>query len=494
MNVIEISSVTQVFSKNLSQKVILKDLNLTVRSGDFVWLKGISGSGKTTLLSLILGLISPTNGEIKLMGLPPKDTNSKLRVGVVFQEAQVPKNIKVRELVDLIGSYSLNSISTEDVLNHVNLVKPGILDTYASSLSGGEKQRLYFALALVGNPELLILDEPTRNLDPESRNIFWNQIKLCREKGVTVLMTTHNESDWQELNEFATQIVTLHEISIAPVEGQLIKEFTTLNVESTLESQSIKNNEEISTKIQSRNILHIFGNQFWFECLQLLRTPIFLLATLSFVGFIPLLKSQYQGKQAMEPLIYLCGIILFTITIERLGKRISIERAEGWLKLIKTTSIPPVIYMAAKSFSFLVVCSIGILSSFILGSWQLGIESSMGLWISIFLSLIIGIVPFTILGLGLGYWLNPKTADPILSLSLFIIPFVCGAVPLPFKPDLMAELVSLSPFYHYKALVFEVAQLNHDGEFFLHLLWLFWAFGVFGLSTIWIYQRDRVIQ
>ena len=494
MNVIEIKNVTKVFFESLNQKVILKDLNLIVRSGDFIWLKGISGSGKTTLLSLVLGLISPTSGEIKLMGFPPKDPNSKLRVGVVFQEAPVPKNIKVRELVDLIGSYSFESISTEDVLNQVNLTKPGILDTYAFSLSGGEKQRLYFALALVGNPELLILDEPTRNLDPESRNIFWNQIKLCREKGVTVLMTTHNESDWQELNECATHIVTLHDLSIAPVEGQLIQEVAILNSESTLESQSIKNNEEISTKIQPRNILHIFGHQFWFECLQLLRTPIFVLATLSFVGFIPLLKYQYQGEQAMEPLIYLCGIILFTITIERVGKRIAIERSEGWLKLIKTTSIPPIIYMAAKAFSFLVVCAIGILSSFLLGSWQLGIESSLGLWGSIFLSLIIGIIPFTILGLGLGYWLNPKTADPILSLSLFIIPFVCGAVPLPFKPELMAKIVSLSPFYHYKALIFEVAQLNHDGNFFLHLLWLFWAFGAFGLSTIWIYQRDRVTE
>lgn len=494
MKVIEINNVTKLLRKGLRQKTVLQNLNLTMRSGEFVWLQGISGAGKTTLLSLILGLTTPSSGEVKLMGFDPKDANSKLGVGVVFQETQVPKNIKVKELIELFKSYSPDplSLSTQEILNLVNLTKPEIPNTDAASISGGEKQRLYLASALAGNPKLLILDEPTRNLDPESRNVFWEQIRLCSERGVTILMTTQQESDWKELNELATRIVTLHEISQAPAEGQLIQESTTVNSQIVSESSTIKA-EDIYTQIPSRNILGIFGQQLWFEVLQLLRTPTFLLATLSFVGFVPLLKQQYKGQAALEPLIYLCGIILFTVVIERLGKRVAIERSEGWIKLLKTTSLPPVIYMAAKITSLLLVCAVGILSIFTLGYWQLEIQAGLGLWLSVFLSLIIGIVPFAILGLELGYWLNPKSADSILSLSLFILPFACGAIPFPFKPELMQDLVSLSPFYHYRELVLWAAQLNHDQQIFLHLLWLVWAVGVFGLSAVWVYQRDRAI-
>jgi ABC-2 type transport system ATP-binding protein len=123
----------------------------------------------------------------------------------------------------------------------------------------------------------------------------------------------------------------------------------------------------------------------------------------------------------------------------------------------------------------------------------LGIRASLGLYLSIFLSLIIGIIPFAILGLELGYLLHPKSADSILSLSLIIVPLACGGVPLPFKPELMQDLVSLSPFYHYKEFVLWAAQLNSDPRVFLHLLWLIWAFGFFGLSAVWVYNRDRAI-
>jgi ABC-2 type transport system ATP-binding protein len=497
MKVIEVNNVTKLVRKDFQQITVLKNINLTINSGDLVWLNGESGAGKTTLLSLICGLISPSSGEIKLMGLPPKDANAKLRVGVVFQETQVPKNTKVKELIELFRSYSPNplSISTEEILARANLTKAGIINADASSLAGGEKQRLYFALALIVNPKLLILDEPTNHLDEESRKVFWEQLKLCHEKGIAILMTTQIPDDRKKLNELATHIITLHEISKAPEEGQLIQE-QILTDTDTISESAANMNKEISNKILSRNILGIFTKQLCFEIIQLLRTPTFLLAVLSFVGFVPLFKmeAQFQGEAAIEPLVYLCGIILFTVVIERLGKRVAVERSEGWLKLLQTTSLPPMIYISAKISSLLIVCILAVLSIFILGHSQLGIQVSLGLWFSTFLTLIIGIIPFAIMGLELGYLLNPKSADSILSLSLFVLPFAAGAVPAPIKPELMQDLVSLSPFYHYKELVFQSASLNNDGQILLHLLWLVWAFGVFGLSSIWIYKRDRTVR
>lgn len=154
----------------------------------------------------------------------------------------------------------------------------------------------------------------------------------------------------------------------------------------------------------------------------------------------------------------------------------------------------PEIYIAAKITSLLIVCAVAILSIFILGDWQLGIKTSLNLVLSVALSMIIGIISFAILGLELGYLLHPKSADSILSLSLFILPFACGAIPFPVKPELMQDLVSLSPFYHYRELVLWTAKLNNDQQLFLHLLWLIWAFGVFGFSAIWVYKRDLVEQ
>lgn len=494
MKVIEIKNVTQKFRNGLSQKTILENINFTVNSGEFIWLQGDGGAGKTTLLSQICGLITPSSGEIKLMGLDPKDANSKLDVGVVLQETQVPKNTKVKELLELVRSYSPNPLllSNEEILAFVNLTKPGIIDAEIATLAGSEKQRLYFALALAVNPKLLILDEPTRNLDKESWEIFWQQIKHYHERCVTILMTTHNPGDSEKIKELATRIIKLYPLSEASATVQLVEESVVDNKEIPVKLSNDKENETL-TPIETtpRNLLAIFKKQFEFEVTQLRRTPTFLLATLSIVGFVPLLKLQ-PGKVSIDQLIYLCGIILFTIAIERLGKRVAVERAEGWLKLLKTTSLPPVVYIAAKIASLLIVCAVAILSIFILGYWQLGIHESLGLYLSIFICSIIGIIPFAILGLELGYLLHPKSADSILSLSLFIIPFACG-IPLPFKPELMQDLVSLSPFYHYKELVLSVAQSNVDTRIILHLLWLIWAFGFFGLSAIWVYKRDRAI-
>jgi ABC-2 type transport system ATP-binding protein len=495
-NVIELDSVSKTFrQRNIlalwHPNRVLENINLTVRQGEFVALRGKSGVGKTTLLYLILGLLTPSSGKVKLMGLSPKDANSKLRVSVVFQETQVPRNMKVKELIELRRSYSPNSLSTEEILTKVNLTEQA--EAWATDLAGGQKQRLYFALALVGNPELLVLDEPTRNLDIESYDEFWRQIELCQQQGMTILMVTHNKSDWEKLNQLATRIITLHKVSEAPSEGQLSQEVLVTSSEIMSEPAQ-PHSEKIISEVPSQNILGIFWKQLCFESLQLLRTPSFLLATLAFAAFLPLLKFQYQGKTAIEPLVYLCGIILFTVVIERLGKRLAIERSEGWLKLLKATSLPPTVYIAAKVTSSLLVCAVGILWILVIGQWQLNIEVSPGLWIALFLSLIIGIVPFAILGLALGYLLNPKDSDPILGFSLVIVPIACGVVPLPVAPGFMQDLISLSPFYHYRELVLWAAGLDYDRQLFLHLLWLVWAWGVFGLIAVWAYQRDRAIQ
>lgn len=492
MNIIELKQVSKVVSEGFQQKTILKDINLIVKRGDFVWLRGENGAGKTTLLNLILGLMKPSSGEVKLMGLSPQIAKSKVHVGVVFQDVQVPPNVKVNELLEMFRSYYPNPLSSEEILHKVKLKDKE--NDWINKLNGGHKKRLYFALALAGNPELLILDEPTTDLDEKGREAFWQEIKLCRQRGITIIMVSHDQSDWDKLNTLATHCITVHKITESPSEGQLTQELINVDDKALLEQgENIRQTENLLTT-SYQNIRHIFQQQLWFEILQILRTPAFLIATLAMVGFVPLLKLQeLKGEQTTQTVIYLCGIILFTIVIDRLGKRIAVERSEKWLKLLRATALPPTLYMAAKIATSLLICTVSLLLIFGLGIWQLNMSIDLTQGLALISSLILGIIPFAILGLALGYLLDPKSADSILSLSIIIIPVACGSIPLP-VPQIVQDLIAFSPFYHYRELILSAVNLNDDRQVLLHLLWLLWAWGAFGLFAAWSYQRDRAVQ
>jgi ABC-2 type transport system ATP-binding protein len=492
MNIIELKQVSKEFSKGFQQIPILQDINLIVQRGEFVWLRGENGAGKTTILNLILGLLKPSSGEVQLMGLSPQSANSKIHAGVVLQESQFPTNVKVKELIELFRSYYPNPLSTEEILSKVNL--KGKESDWATKLNGGHKQRLYFALALAGNPELLILDEPTTSIDEKGYEEFWQQIKLCRQRGITILMVTNNQADWDKLNTLATRCVTVHKITESPPEGQLTQELINLK-DKALEDQpeNTREADNFLPETYSQNIPRIFQQQLWFEILQLLRTPVFLIGTLLTVVFVPLLKFlQLDAQTLTETVISVSGIILFTIVIERLGKRIAVERSEKWLKLLRVTPLPPTIYMAAKIATSLLICIVSLLLIFALGSWQLEMRMDLTQGLALISSLILGIIPFAILGLALGYLLDPKSADPILNLSVFVVPVACGSFQLP-VPQIVQDLIAFSPFYHYRQLVLSAANLNYDNQLFLHLLWLLWACAAFGLFAAWSYQRDRTV-
>ncbi len=487
MNLITFDRIDKTFSKGFGQKTtILGDISFTIQQGEFVILRGENGAGKSTILNLALGLLKPSKGEVKLMGRSPQDSNSKLKVGVVLQDTQVPSNAKVTELVELWRSYYPNPLSTAEILSKVNLNGKEHLD--ASDLSGGQKQRLYFALALVGNPELLILDEPTRNLDDKGYEEFWQQIKFCQQAGITILMVTNNKSDWQELESVATREITLHRHSEAPEKGQIS--------EKNLQRQSNASNSHTNKRVieTTSNLLSAFVGQLRFEIQQIIRTPVFLIMILALVAFIPLLKKLgIQGDGAMESMVSICGLALFTIVIERLGKRVAVERSEKWLKMLKVTCLPSYVHIAAKVATSLLICSVSILLAFVLGHWQLEINASFGMWVNLFLVLIAGIIPFAILGLTLGYLLNPKSADSIIGLSLIVIPIACGTFSLPI-PNYLQDAITLSPFYHYKEAILWAARLDYDKQIFIHLIWLIWATVVFSAIALWSYQREQAVQ
>ena len=197
-------------------------------------------------------------------------------------------------------------------------------------------------------------------------------------------------------------------------------------------------------------------------------------------------------------MISCCGLVLLIVAIERLGKRVAIERTGKWLKFLRTTPLPPELYIATKIATVVLLCIATLLLMLTIGIWQRGIQISLTEEVTILASMILGVIPFAIAGLGLSYLVNPKSYDSIVGLSIPLGLMTCG-IPLPLKvspfiQQLFETVVAFSPFYHYGRLSFWASGFLSDGHLLLHSLWLLWAGIAFGFITIWAYQRDSVVQ
>ena len=512
MHFIELQNV----SKRFGQKSILQEISLTVRKGEFIVLRGTNGAGKTTLLNVILGLLQPDTGTAMLLGRSPLLPSAKTRIGVVLQKVSPPKNLTVKELIDLVRSYYPEALSTEEILNTVNLA--GKHNDWAANLSGGQEQRLLFALSLAGKPDLLVLDEPTRNLDPEGYADFWKQLRLCVSQGKTVLMVTNNQADWKELVSLATRTITLDQGRIhedrqsaakppnTPVTEKkperkqvgmskggvplFYSSPTTSSENAILETDNTPAKNSQTLSYGNDSLSRGFLPQLWAESLQLWRTPTYVIGILLFSSAIALFPPD--ERLGMLGAIFFAGLSLLTIAFERTGKRVAVERVEGWLKLLRVTPLHPFAYLSAKVVMSLGISAVSLLLILGLGAWKLGIEQSLAERSLEFTSLLFGSIPFTIFGLALGYLVNPKSVDSIAGLAIPIALFTCG-LPLPVS-QVVQDAIAYSPFYHYGQLVLWSAGMANDGYFWLHVIWLLWTGCAFAFLANWAYQRDRAVE
>jgi len=176
-------------SKSYGEVRALNNLDLTIHGGELLALLGPNGAGKTTAVKLLLGLMRPGAGSVRIFDGDPAEAHVRARTGAMLQVARVPETLRVREHLALFRSYYPHPLPQEEVLAMTGL--SGIADRLFGELSGGQRQRVLFALAMCGDPDVLFLDEPTVGLDVESRRQLWEQIRVLVDKGKTVLLTTH---------------------------------------------------------------------------------------------------------------------------------------------------------------------------------------------------------------------------------------------------------------------------------------------------------------
>lgn len=193
----------------------LDDVTLDIHSGSIVGLLGPNGAGKSTLLSLLQGLRRPTSGTVELFGGSPQNARNRLRLGSTPQATALPDTLRVGEVLDFVGAHFPSTElrdrtglrdrnRTAEVLDEFGLTELARKQTGA--LSGGQKRRVSVALAFVGRPQLVLLDEPTTGLDVDARRVLWEAIRRQHDAGATIVITSHY---LEEIEALAERVVVI---------------------------------------------------------------------------------------------------------------------------------------------------------------------------------------------------------------------------------------------------------------------------------------------
>ena len=220
----ELSGVTHRYGSHTA----LRGLSLTLRPGEVVALLGPNGAGKTTAVKLLLGLLQPSEGSVKVFGRSPSERQARQRVGAMLQVARVPETLAVGEYLDLFRSYYPRPLPASEIVETTGLT--GLEKRLFKDLSGGQKQRMLFGLALCGNPDLVFLDEPTLGMDIETRHNLWRQVRALADAGKTVLLTTHY---LEEADTLADRILVM-------AQGSVVAEGTPTEIKSRVGGRKIR--------------------------------------------------------------------------------------------------------------------------------------------------------------------------------------------------------------------------------------------------------------
>jgi ABC-2 type transport system ATP-binding protein len=214
--------------KNFHHVQAVMNVSLQIESGEIVAILGPNGAGKTSTIDIILGLSQPSVGQVSVYGMHPRQAISKGLISAVMQTGGLLKDLTVGETVEYQASLFARSEPPGEVLKRAGIAE--IADRRVGKCSGGEQQRLRFAMALVPDPELLVLDEPTTGMDVEGRRTFWSSIRKDAEQGRTVLFATHY---LEEADAYADRIVLLRH-------GQVVADGTASEIKSMAAGRTVR--------------------------------------------------------------------------------------------------------------------------------------------------------------------------------------------------------------------------------------------------------------
>ena len=215
-------------TKDFGQVHAVRGIDLEIQPGEMVAFLGPNGAGKTTTIDMILGLSRPTSGSAEVFGMEPRTAIARGLVAAVMQTGGLLKDLTVAETVQLTAALFAHTRPVAEVLERAGLT--AIAGRRVGKCSGGEQQRLRFAMALLSDPELLILDEPTTGMDVEGRREFWGSIRHDADRGRTVLFATHY---LEEADAYADRIVLIRK-------GEIVADGTSAQVKSLASGRTVR--------------------------------------------------------------------------------------------------------------------------------------------------------------------------------------------------------------------------------------------------------------
>lgn len=215
-------------SKRYGKVLALDNLSLQIHAGEVLAMLGPNGAGKTTALGLLTGLMRPTSGHTRLFGKDPGNVEARRNMGVMLQAGDPPETMTVAEHVKLFSSYYPQPRAVTETLRLAQLAD--LAQRRYDTLSGGQKRRLQFALAICGRPRLLLIDEPTTGLDVEARRAFWQVLRGLVAEGTAVVLTTHY---LEEADALADRVALIQS-------GRLVALDTPLGIKSRVGGQCVR--------------------------------------------------------------------------------------------------------------------------------------------------------------------------------------------------------------------------------------------------------------
>jgi len=238
--------------KSYGSTQALIGIDLDLHHGECLALLGPNGAGKTTTTEIFEGYRKRDSGQVSVLGVDPShgDLQWRSRLGVVLQSAHDLGELKVSEAVAHFGSYFRDPAPTSKLIESVGLIEKA--DSRVRSLSGGQRRRLDVALGLVGNPELLFLDEPTTGFDPEARRQFWELIESLKARGVTILLTTHYLDEAELLADRVAVIaggIVVADKSPASMRAETLRT-ATVSWQESGETKSVETNNPTQTVLE----------------------------------------------------------------------------------------------------------------------------------------------------------------------------------------------------------------------------------------------------
>jgi ABC-2 type transport system ATP-binding protein len=507
---IKIQNLSKTYVINKQKQKVLDNVNLEILPGEFILLRGDNGSGKTTLVNLICGLQAADEGLIEIFGKSPKDPQAHLKLGTMLQRAKPVEGLTVKETIRLFQSYYPKPFEVNETIERSRLT--GKQNDYATSLAGGQAQSLYFALAIVGNPDILILDEPTNNLSVEARANFWKQVREFDRQGKTILAISHSEQDCDEIADLVTRELRLSnetgdvEVQEFPRYQALLNYCTELEAAANVKAESSSDATTSSTSQSDPGSFSFkaFWGQLYVELLQSFRKVDTIVVGLGLAMGTGFFIEQKNPEKFQSLLAASLAALVIFVCVSQFGVKIASERDRGWLKLLRITPLSFTTYVAAKVGNFLVLASLMTGLAFVSG-WGASLlsETSSFMWEPwmFYLSfiLVLGVVPFAIFSFSLGYLFKTESLQWAVLALLAIMAVSFGFNISPLLPQSwIADIVLVLPTYHYGQLVAWMGEIElgnvfrFDGYHWIHILWLLWWTVVAGMFARWVYRREQL--